>query len=113
MAIKEKKRFPPVPKIPAATILKEYLEKGLTAAEAVAKFKADHPEYHPKDRDDQGTPLTFEAVIADYIREYGMTPGQAINAAATHNPGLQHDYFERLRVGAAMDLDWVCEGHCV
>lgn len=95
-----------------ADILQGYVDSGLDAAAAIHKLKTDHPEYFPKHRGSQGEPLTFEAMVSDNIRKHGMTPDCAIRAASSDSL-MQRDYYDRLRVGAAADLDQILEGKAV
>ena len=43
----------------------------------------------------------------------GMTPDMAIRAAAASDGRLQRDYYDRLRLGAATDLEWIKKGNRV
>lgn len=95
-----------------AEILQGYIDGGLDPAAAIQRLKTDHPEFFPKHRGDKGEPLTFEAVISDFIRQ-GFTPERAIRAASTSAGRLQKDYYDRLRVGAASDLERIIEGNLV
>jgi hypothetical protein len=96
-----------------ADILQGYIDSGLDPAAAIAKLKEDHPEYSPSHRNKQGEPQTFEAVVSDFIRNQGFKPDHAIRAASTREPRMQKEYYDRLRVGAALDLDRILEGYPV
>lgn len=59
----------------------------------------------------RGKPQTFEALVLDYIRKDGMTPVQAVRAATASDGRLQADYYERLRVSTAANMNFVLEGN--
>jgi hypothetical protein len=94
-----------------ADVLQSYIDSGLDPTAAIRKLKADAPEYVPNHRNAQGDPLTFEAVVSDNIRKHHMTPDVAIRAATTSDPRMQRDYYERLRVGAVGNLEWILKGN--
>lgn len=93
-----------------ADILQGYMDEGLDAVKAIRRFKIDHPEYTPKHIDGNGDPVTFEAIVSRLIRVEKMTPDRAVRVASARNPRAIADYYRRLAVGAAADLDYVCEG---
>ncbi len=82
--------------------------EGKTIEEIFAAVKADE-DYTPKHRDKDGRPLTLEAAIIDGLRA-GMTPVQAVSAASTYHKGFQQNYYYRLRLGAAADLETIVAG---
>lgn len=99
-------------KLHRAEILQKYLDNGIDPAAAIEKLKLEHPEYSPRHRDAKGEPLTFEAVVSDYMKQ-GLSPDVAVRAAVASDGVLQRDYYDRLRVGAASDLEWILKGHAV
>ena len=85
-------------------VLLAYVEAGLTPVEAIQKLKTENKEFSPAHRDASGAPLTFEAAVFDQILK-GNTPDRALRAVNSRYPKMQGDYYRRLKIGAAADLE--------
>ncbi len=95
-----------------STYMQELEAAGHTPEEIIAAVK-NNPVYTPQHRDAKGSPLTFEALVSDFIRVQKFAPEAAVRAARAKAGLFERDYYARLRIGAASDLDWIMKGNRV
>ena len=86
----------PVLKKAAGEMLCRLVDRGMSPQEAVMEVRQAF--YQSGFAVPAGSPLTFESVVTESIRQ-GSTPQQAVRGAAIHYPKLQADYFRRISAG--------------
>ncbi len=95
-----------------STYMQELEAAGHTPEEIIKAVK-NNPVYNPQHRDVKGNPLTFEALVSDFVRVHKFAPEAAVRAARAKAGHLDRNYYERLRIGAASNLDWIMKGNFV